>query len=95
MAPERKAGVATSTGTRVGRREPDRWVTIRVPLGDIPPGTGYTRSIAAASLSPRHCRAYAMLYYGAFGELLESGRPVVSPADSIRYLLEQIATEIP
>ena len=76
---------------RLPQAEPDHFVDIRIPLGNVPEGAYTTRSVEVARMSARQTKAYAMLYHGAFGELLTNGKLVATPPDSMRYLLEQIA----
>lgn len=94
--PKPGSGTPTEQGRsddngRLSQAEPDRFVDIRIPLGEIPEGAYTTRSVEVARLSARQTKAYAMLYHGAFGELMANGKLVSTPPDSMRYLLEQIA----
>jgi hypothetical protein len=68
--------------------------TITLPIGTIAPGVFVSRHVDV-QLKGAQARAMRRLFEGLLdqGAKLANGRRVASPADAIRYVLEQLGTD--
>lgn len=67
---------------------------VDLPLGEVPPGVFVSRHVEV-QLSREQARAMRRLYEGLMNTnaRLASGRRVKSPADAVRFILEQLGTD--